>query len=55
MSVLFLPPTLVASWYGMNFKVIPELQWDYGYAYAIALAIGAALLPLWWFKRKGWM
>ena len=55
MSVLFLPPTLVASWYGMNFKLIPELQWDYGYAYAIVLAISAALLPLWLFKRKGWM
>ncbi len=55
MSVLFLPPTLVASWYGMNFKNIPELQWDYGYAYAVALAIFAALLPYWLFKRKGWM
>lgn len=55
MSVLFLPPTLVASWYGMNFKIMPELQWEYGYAYAIALAVFAALLPLWWFKRKGWM
>lgn len=55
MSVLFLPPTLVASWYGMNFKVIPELQWDYGYVYAIVLAVAAALVPFWWFKRKGWM
>ena len=55
MSVLFLPPTLVASWYGMNFKIMPELQWDYGYAYAIALAIFAAALPYWLFKRKGWM
>ncbi|CAA7619755.1 Mg2+ and Co2+ transporters [Candidatus Terasakiella magnetica] len=55
MSVLFLPPTLVASWYGMNFKAIPELQWDYGYPYAIALAVLAAALPYWIFKRKGWM
>lgn len=55
MSVLFLPPTLVASWYGMNFKIIPELQWEYGYAYAIVLAVLAALVPYWLFKRKGWM
>ncbi|MDO8605287.1 MAG: magnesium transporter CorA family protein [Phaeospirillum sp.] len=55
MSVLFLPPTLVASWYGMNFRIMPELQWEYGYAYAIALAVAAALLPYWLFKRKGWM
>jgi len=54
MSVLFLPPTLVASWYGMNFKVIPELQWDYGYLYAIALAVLTALVPYVVFKRKGW-
>lgn len=55
MSVLFLPPTLVASWYGMNFKIMPELQWEYGYAYAIALAVLAAAGPYWLFKRKGWM
>ncbi len=55
MSVLFLPPTLVASWYGMNFKIMPELQWEFGYAYAIALAVLAALVPYWLFKRKGWM
>ncbi len=54
-SVLFLPPTLVASWYGMNFKLIPELQWEYGYAYAIALAVVTAVLPYWFFKRKGWL
>jgi magnesium transporter len=55
MSVLFLPPTLVASWYGMNFKIIPELQWEWGYAYAIALAVISAIVPYWLFKRKGWM
>lgn len=55
MSVLFLPPTLVASWYGMNFKIMPELQWEFGYGYAIALAVLAALVPYWIFKRRGWM
>ncbi|RAU23506.1 Mg2+ and Co2+ transporter [Paramagnetospirillum kuznetsovii] len=55
MSVLFLPPTLVGSWYGMNFRVMPELQWDYGYVYATILAVLSALVPYWVFKRKGWM
>jgi len=53
-SVAFLPPTLIASIYGMNFKLIPELQWDFGYFYAVALMIGSALLPIWYFRRKGW-
>ncbi|KIL96821.1 Magnesium and cobalt transport protein CorA [Paramagnetospirillum magnetotacticum MS-1] len=55
MSVLFLPPTLVASWYGMNFKIIPELQWELGYGYAIALAILSAVVPYIFFRRKGWV
>ena len=55
MSVLFLPPTLVASWYGMNFKIIPELQWEWGYAYAIALAVFSAVVPYFYFRRKGWV
>jgi magnesium transporter len=55
MSVLFLPPTLVASWYGMNYKIIPELQWEWGYAYAIALAVLSAVLPYLFFRRKGWV
>jgi magnesium transporter len=55
MSVLFLPPTLVASWYGMNFKIIPELQWEWGYAYAIALALLSAVAPYLYFRRKGWV
>lgn len=53
-SVAFLPPTLIASIYGMNFKVIPELQWDNGYPYAIGLMLASALLPMVYFKRKGW-
>lgn len=55
MSVLFLPPTLVASWYGMNYKIMPELQWEWGYAYAIALAVLSAVLPYLFFRRKGWV
>jgi magnesium transporter len=55
MSVLFLPPTLVASWYGMNYKVMPELQWEWGYAYAIALAVVSAVVPYLFFRRKGWV
>jgi magnesium transporter len=55
MSVLFLPPTLVASWYGMNFKIIPELQWELGYLWAIGLAVVSAVLPYIFFRRKGWV
>ena len=54
-SVVFLPPTLIASLYGMNFKNIPELQWDYGYPYALALMVATAVLPYLWFKRRGWL
>ena len=54
-SVVFLPPTLVASIYGMNFKLIPELQWDFGYPYGIAVMILSALAPLMWFRRRGWL
>lgn len=54
-SVVFLPPTLVASMYGMNFKLIPELQWDYGYSYALVLMFISAVLPLWYFRHRGWL
>jgi magnesium transporter len=52
---VFLPPTLIASIYGMNFRVMPELAWVYGYPLAGALMIVSALLPLWYFKRRGWL
>jgi magnesium transporter len=45
---------LVASWYGMNFKDMPELGWSFGYPYAIVLALASAILPLIWFRVKGW-
>ena len=54
-AVVFLPPTLVASIYGMNYKVMPELEWTYGYPFAIALMIASAILPFLYFKRKGWL
>lgn len=54
-SVVGVPPVLVAGIYGMNFHFMPELAWRYGYAYALALIVVSALLPLWWFKRRGWM
>jgi magnesium transporter len=55
MSVIFLPPTLVSSLYGMNFKVMPELEWDFGYAWAITLMILAAALPYLFFRWKRWL
>ncbi|CAM3849651.1 magnesium/cobalt transporter CorA [Serratia silvae] len=54
-SVVFLPPTLVASSYGMNFEFMPELRWSFGYPGAIALMIVAGLAPYLYFKRKNWL
>ncbi len=54
-AVVFLPPTLVASIYGMNFHKMPELDWHYGYPLAILLMIAFAVLPYVYFKRKGWL
>jgi magnesium transporter len=53
-TVVGVPPTLVASWYGMNFKNIPEYDWSFGYPYAIGLALATTILPLIWFRVKGW-
>lgn len=53
-SVIFLPPTLVASNYGMNFSFMPELQLKYGYPLALLMMALAAFAPYWYFKRKGW-
>ena len=54
-AVVFLPPTLVASIYGMNFEHMPELKWLEGYPFAIGLMILSAILPYWYFKRRGWL
>jgi magnesium transporter len=52
---IFLPPTLIASIYGMNFKLIPEFNWPWGYPFALLLMLASALLPFWYFKRRGWL
>ncbi len=54
-AVVFLPPTLVASAYGMNFEFMPELDWVLGYPFAISLMVLSGIAPYWFFKRKGWM
>jgi magnesium transporter len=54
-AVIFLPPTLAASLYGMNFKHIPELDWEFGYVYALALMVLSAVVPYLLFRRKGWL
>lgn len=54
-AVVFLPPTLVASIYGMNFDHMPELQWLLGYPWALGLMVASGIAPYWYFKRKGWL
>jgi magnesium transporter len=54
-AVVFLPPTLVASIYGMNFRVMPEIEWLLGYPFALGLMVLSAVLPWLYFKRKGWL
>ena len=54
-SVGLLPPTLIASIYGMNFKYLPELDWAYGYVWSLGLMVVSVALPFWYFRRKGWL
>ncbi|MBI0433603.1 magnesium transporter CorA family protein [Roseomonas sp. KE0001] len=54
-SVALMPPTLVASIYGMNFAEMPELKLAFGYPLALLIMIISALLPVFYFKRKGWL
>jgi magnesium transporter len=54
-SVALLPPTLIASLYGMNFQFMPELGWKLGYPYALALMAASAIVPMWYFRRRGWL
>jgi magnesium transporter len=53
-SIVGIPPTLVASIYGMNFKTMPELSWAFGYPYGLAVIALSAIAPLVWFKWRGW-
>lgn len=55
MAVVFLPPTLVASIYGMNFEVMPELKWEHGYPFALILMFVSAVLPYLFFKWRRWL
>lgn len=54
-SVGLLPPTLIASVYGMNFQQMPELQWEYGYPFSLALMLASVTAPFWYFRKKGWL
>ncbi len=54
-SVVFLPPTLVASLYGMNFRFMPELNWSYGYPAALLIMLVSAVIPFFFFRWKGWL
>jgi magnesium transporter len=54
-SVVFLPPTLVASLYGMNFEFMPELHWTYGYPMALVAMVVSAIVPFYIFRWKGWL
>jgi magnesium transporter len=54
-AVVFMPPTLIASIYGMNFDVLPELHWAAGYPMALVMMVIAAALPVLWFKKRGWL
>ncbi len=54
-SVALLPPTLIASIYGMNFKAMPELDWSYGYPFALGVMVASVAAPFIYFRRKGWL
>jgi magnesium transporter len=49
------PPVLIAGIYGMNFRVMPELSWHLGYPLAIVLIVVSGLVPVAWFKWRGWI
>lgn len=54
-ATVFFPPTLVGTLYGMNFKLMPELDWPLGYPFAIFLMAASAILPFLYFRRRGWL
>jgi len=54
-AAVFLPPTLIASIYGMNFHVMPELDWPFGYPLALGLILVSAVMPYLYFRRRGWL
>lgn len=54
-SVVLLPPTMIASIYGMNFQMMPELNWQLGYPFALLLMLSSSIAPYFWFKKKKWL
>ena len=54
-AVVFMPPTMIAGIYGMNFEHMPELKWLFGYPFSLVLILASAILPLWVARRKGWL
>ncbi|MCC7521901.1 MAG: magnesium/cobalt transporter CorA [Flavobacteriaceae bacterium] len=54
-TVIFMPPTLIASMYGMNFKFMPEIGKTWGYPFAVLLMIASSIITLWFFRRKKWI
>lgn len=54
-AVVFMPPTLVAGIYGMNFVHMPELKWLYGYPFALGLILATSIIPIWIARRRGWL
>ncbi|WP_286875918.1 CorA family divalent cation transporter, partial [Marinimicrobium sp. UBA4509] len=54
-AVVFLPPTVVASVYGMNFEMMPELDWQFGYVWALVIMVLSGIAPYWYFKHKDWL
>lgn len=54
-AVVFMPPTLIAGVYGMNFEHMPELKWLFGYPFALTLILASAVLPYWFARRRGWL
>jgi magnesium transporter len=55
LATIFLPATLIASIFGMNFKFMPELNWKYGYPYSLFLMVSTTLVLIYWVRKKGWL
>lgn len=54
-TVIFMPLTLIAGWYGMNFKNMPELNWHYGYQVCLTASVIIILIEIWYFNKNGWL
>ena len=52
---IFMPLTLIAGWYGMNFRYMPELEWKYSYPVLILISVAIVVVCLVWFRKKKWM